>query len=137
MILDTSGMLAALDPDERRHDACREALSNAEDPLVLSPFVLAELDHLLRRKRGHMAGIALLREVEKRAYQLAPFGSGDIAVARGVIERYSGLDLGIADASLFVLADRHRTRRILTLDYRHFGTVRTLDGKPFELAPGG
>lgn len=41
----------------------------------------------------------------------------------------------IADASLVVLADRYRTRTILTLDRKHFGVMRPLDGGYFEIVP--
>jgi hypothetical protein len=34
-----------------------------------------------------------------------------------------------------VLADRYATRRLLTLDRRHFDVVRAADGAPFEILP--
>ena len=33
------------------------------------------------------------------------------------------------------LADRYRTKRVLTLDHRHFGVVRPLSGGRFTLLP--
>jgi hypothetical protein len=50
-------------------------------------------------------------------------------------ERYARLDAALADASLVVLADRHGTRDILTLDRRHFRALTGLDGQPFRLLP--
>jgi len=41
----------------------------------------------------------------------------------------------VFDASLIVLADRHRTRSVLTLDHRHFRVLRALDGRPIDLLP--
>ncbi len=52
MLLDTSGLLAALFPDQRQHDACAAALLAADGPLLLSPFVLAELDYLVVKLAG-------------------------------------------------------------------------------------
>lgn len=52
-----------------------------------------------------------------------------------VDRRYSGLDLGLADASLVVLAERYRTRRLLTFDERHFRAVAPLQGGSFTLLP--
>jgi predicted nucleic acid-binding protein len=52
-----------------------------------------------------------------------------------VIARYRDEDIAVADASLVVLADRHRTRTLLTLDRRHFGVLRPLDGGRFRLLP--
>lgn len=45
------------------------------------------------------------------------------------------LDLGLADASNVVMAKRHATRNILTLDERHFRTVTTASGQPSRLLP--
>ena len=52
-----------------------------------------------------------------------------------MLERYSSLDLGLADASLLVLADRHDVTDILTLDERHFRALSGPRGKPFRLLP--
>jgi predicted nucleic acid-binding protein len=51
------------------------------------------------------------------------------------VARYADLDVGLADASIVVLAARHDTRDVLTLDERHFRAVRTLDRKRFRLWP--
>jgi len=40
----------------------------------------------------------------------------ELAIARDVVARYRDLELGLADASLVVLANRWQTRRLLTLD---------------------
>jgi len=135
IVLDTSGLLAALAADQRHHAACRRALDGDAGPFLLSPFVLAETDYLIGRAGRLADQLALLEEVERGAYRLAPFDAADVALARQVMARYDDLRIGLADASLVVLAARHRTRRLLTLDARHFRTVRALDGEPFELLP--
>jgi len=135
IIADTSGMLAALDPDEVHHAACRAVVEGATAPLVLSPLVLAELDYLVSRKLGQDAELAMLDDVAAGAYYLAPFDSGDVAAARRVADRYRDLLIGAADASVAVLAERHRTVDILTLDLRHFRAIRNSKGRPFRLLP--
>ena len=135
MLLDTSGLLAAYDRSSRFHGSAREVLRGDEDALVLSPFVLAELDYLVRRRIGTGAELALLREVARAAYVLAVFGAEDVADAVEVLERYRNLGVGLADASIVVLASRYKTRRVLTLDERHFRALRPLDGGSFELLP--
>ncbi len=135
IVLDTSGLLAAIDASQRHHSSARRALEAAEPPFVLSPFVLAELDYLLATGVGRRAQSALLAEVEHGAYELAPFAAADVSAARLILERYADLDLGLADASNVVLAERHATRDILTLDERHFRAVTTVSGQPFRLLP--
>jgi uncharacterized protein len=135
ILLDTSGLLSAIDASQRYHAECAATLSKASPPLLLSPFVLAELDYLLARHVGSAAQTALLGEVARGAYQLEPFGAADVAAAKDILERYPKLRIGLADASLVVLAGRHRTRDVLTLDERHFRALRTRAGKRFRLLP--
>ena len=58
-----------------------------------------------------------------------------VASARRVVERYRDLGVGVADASLVVLAQRYRTRTVLTLDRKHFSVMRPLDGGTFKIVP--
>lgn len=135
IVLDTSGLLAALDADQRYHEPARRALQSDRGPFLLSPFVLAELDYLLLTRVGPQAEAALLREVAEGAYELVTFLAEDVADAAALIERYGNLQIGLADASLAVIAARSRTTRILTLDERHFRSIRPLWGKAFTLLP--
>jgi|SRR5215211_388558 len=135
MIVDTSGLLAAIDSGQRRHAGARRVLEEAEGPLVISAFVLAELDYLLATKVGRREQLALLCEVERGVYRLEAFSSSDVGSARSVLERYADLDLGLADASNVVLAIRYVTNEILTLDERHFRAVLGPEDKPFRVLP--
>lgn len=135
ILLDTSGLLAAIDAGQRLHRLAADALLQAQPPLLLSPFVLAELDYLLGKYVGSRAQGALLREVERGAYQLEPFDAVDVAAAREVIEQYEALDIGLADASIIVLAERYKITDVLTLDERHFRAIAGPDGHPFRLLP--
>ncbi len=61
--------------------------------------------------------------------------------ADGVLELVDGVDgagrlnLGLTDASIVVLAERHAMRDLLTLHERHFRAVRTSKGKRSRLLP--
>jgi predicted nucleic acid-binding protein len=135
IIADTSGLLAALDPDEQHHARCRAVVELAASPLVISPFVLCELDYLVLRKLGPDAEAVLLGDVASGAYQLAGMGPGDVAAARNVVMQYRDLQIGLADASVAVLAQRHRTSDIFTLDARHFRAMQTAGGGSYRLLP--
>ncbi len=135
IVLDTSGLLAAVDESQRQHRACASELARARPPLILSPFVLAELDYLLSTEVGTDAEAALLAEVEREAYRLETFSSSEVGAALEIIKRYADLEIGLADASIVVLAHKYGTREILTLDERHFRALRTLDRKRFRLLP--
>jgi uncharacterized protein len=135
ILLDTSGLLAAMDASQRHHAPCRAVLETSRGPLLLSPFVLAELDYLLMRHVGSAAQAALLDEVVRGAYRLESFSAEDVARAGEVMRRYGELEIGLADASIVVLAERYGTAEVLTLDLRHFHTLRVGGRKRFRILP--
>jgi predicted nucleic acid-binding protein len=55
--------------------------------------------------------------------------------AKRITERYADLRIGLADASVVVLANRHRTLDLLCTDARRFRALRGSSGKPFRLLP--
>jgi uncharacterized protein len=134
ILLDTSGLLAAIDSSQTHHSKAATSLSSARPPLLLSPFVLAELDYLITSRVGYVARARLLEEVERGAYALESMTARDITRAHEVIDRYADLGISLADASIVVLSQRHRIRKVLTLDERHFRALRS-DGKHFRLLP--
>jgi predicted nucleic acid-binding protein len=134
ILLDTSGLLAALDASQSHHARAAASLAAARPPLLLSPFVLAELDYLVASRAGSAARGSLLKEVERGAYLLETMRGADVARAHRVIERYADLQISLADASIVVLAERHGVHDALTLDERHF-RVLVAGGKPFRLLP--
>jgi hypothetical protein len=135
ILLDTSGLLSALDESQRYHRECAASLGAASPALLLSPFILAELDYLLMRHIGQHAQTALLEEVARGAYQLEQFDAADVARAREIIAKYADLEIGLADASIVVLAERYATSEVLTLDQRHFRALRVGQRKRFKVLP--
>ena len=135
IVLDTGGLYAALDANESLHGRAVAALAAAKPPRLLSPFVLAELDYLIGTRVGHAAQMALAGEVTRGVYQLEPFSSEDVGHARRIMNRYADLRVGLADASVVVLANRHGTRDLLCTDERHFRALRGEGGRPFRLLP--
>ena len=135
MIVDTSALLAFFDRNELDHAAVAAAVAKVTEPLVVSPYVVAELDYLVATRHGIVAELAVLDELASGAWDLAPFSGADVAVARQLVERYADQDIGVADASIVVLAARYGTRLVATLDHRHFDVLRPLDGRRFTIVP--
>jgi predicted nucleic acid-binding protein len=135
IVLDTSGLLAAIDGSQRQHAEAAAAVRASTGPLLLSPFVLAEIDYLLTTRVSQAAALALLDQVAAGAYRLEPMAADDVARASEIVIRYRDLQLGLADASLFVLAERHDTLDVLTLDERHFRAITGPGGRPFRILP--
>ncbi len=135
LVCDTSGLIAYFDSSDRHHPQVSAAVDGDPGPFVVSPYVLAELDYLLATRRGAQAQLAALSELASGAWDLPCCEAGDLRVARDLLDRYSDQSIGLADASLIVLAARYKTDRLLTLDHRHFRTLRTSAGRPFTLLP--
>jgi predicted nucleic acid-binding protein len=135
VIVDASALLAFFDTDEPDHEAVSRVLGAATEPLVVSPFVVAELDYLVVSRLGVSAELAVLRELTGGAWDLPAIDVDKLASAHAVIERYADQSIGIADASNVILADAYRTRTIATLDHRHFDILRPLGGGRFRILP--
>lgn len=135
IIADTSGLLALFNRREPAHEAVRSVVEAAPEPLVISPFVVAELDYLVATHLGADSELAVLAELAGGAYHLAAMDMADLQSATEVVRAYRDQAIGIADASLVVLAERHHTRSVLTLDHRHFDVLRPLAGGSFAVVP--
>ena len=135
MIADTSGLLAYYNVAEPAHERVRAAVDSANEPLIVSPFVIAELDYLLATRVGVAAELAVLRELGSGAYELPALTAADIAACAQIVQKYSDQEIGVTDASLVLLAKRFDTRTILTLDRRHFDVLKSLQGKRFVVVP--
>lgn len=134
IVVDTSGLLANYDRHDRHHVEIARIIARPQIR-VLSPFVLAELDYLIAKIAGPAAEMIVLDDVTRGAHQLEHLTAEEIGAAKEVIERYADLQLGLADASLVVRAERYRCQDLLTLDQRHFRVVTGVGGKPFRLLP--
>jgi len=135
VIVDTSALLALFDTDEPDHEAVSAVMEGSTEPLVVSPYVVAELDYLVASRLGVGAELAVLRELTSGAWDLPAIDAEGLAQAVAVIERFADQRVGVADASIVILAERHRTRTIVTLDRRHFDVLRPLNGGRFRILP--
>lgn len=135
IVVDTSAALHLASASAHRHADVAAVVDALAGPFLLSPFVLAELDYMLGSRHGQDAQLAFLGEVADGAYELARFDRGDVDSALAVIRRYEDLRIGLADASIAVLAERHGTVDLLSFDSRHFRAMAGPGGRPFRLLP--
>jgi hypothetical protein len=103
--------------------------------LVTSQFVAAEADYLILDRLGVGPDVAFLDDLNTATFVAEGATAAEIGTAKQVAAKYRDLKLGIADASLVVLARRHNTRRILTLDERAFRAISPLQRGAFGLLP--
>ena len=137
ILCDTSGLLAAYDQQEPSGAAVRELPDALTGILVVSPFVLAELDYMLLSRAGVQGKLTLLKDLPDNVYQVAAFAAQDAVRVARLVDQYADLKLGISDAHTMILAapERYGTTRVLTFDQRHFRAVKPPQGGVFTVLP--
>jgi uncharacterized protein len=132
ILADSSGILALVNKKDAHHEAVKPfATAN----LLVSSTVLCEVDYMMTKYLGEYAARAFLGGQARGEWQLLPFDAVDLESANAIRVRYDDVPLGFVDSSLLALAERYRIPRVLTLDRRHFWTVRSQNFGHFELLP--
>ena len=101
--------------------------------LVIPALVVNEASYLIGRRLGPDIEARFLASLEQQEVR-APEHQDWSRISQ-LVKKYRDLPLGGTDASVIVLADRLRTRLILTTDRRHFGVLRNGADRSFELLP--
>lgn len=119
--IDTSGIVAALNPADREHARVLRALAVERGPIVIPMSILSEITYMIESGLTQRVLDQFLSEIDGGLYTL-DCGEEDLPRIRELIRRYADLPLGFADAAVIACAER-RGGRVLTLDLRHFGVV--------------
>ncbi len=139
VVADTSGLVAALDATHPDGEGARATIDGA-GTLVISPVLLAELDHVTSRVLGRRAAVHAIDDVRRRVRQgravLPVVDAVLLDDAQALRAGYGDLELDLVDAVNVVVAARFDTDAILTLDQRDFRAVRPLSRHDaFRLLP--
>ena len=126
-------MLVLLDADHKLHPAVR-ALAQKED-IIVPTSVLCEVDFMASTRLGADTAQTFLEDVVSGAYTSLTVNMLDMARALELMREYHDARIGFVDATLVALAERHRIRRVLTLDKRHFSMFRPKGLGYLELLP--
>ena len=137
LVVDASALYAQADADEPDHAAVSDALAAEPGALVTTELIAAEADYLILRRLGQGVELDFLQDLAEGTFVVDCLSRDELRAARSVVEQYRDLYLGLADASLVVLAHRYRTRRVATLDQRHFRQIRPMQAGTFIILPAG
>jgi uncharacterized protein len=121
IVLDTSGLFAALARDDKHHTDATAVLEGDPGPYLVPAGILAEVGYMVETKLGVKVLDAFLDDLIEGAFTF-DCGEEDLPRIRDLVGRYSDMSLGVADASVIACAQRTRGR-ILTFDRRDFGVV--------------
>ncbi|MEU2257169.1 PIN domain-containing protein [Nocardia xishanensis] len=139
VIADTSGILAAFDTSSPESDSAFKVLE-AAGLVVLSPLILAELDHAGRRALGQAHAVSMIEDITAQArlglFEIATLTTDVLEQANAVRTLYPALRLDLTDAVGVALAAEYETDAILTLDRRDFRALTPLTShKAFRVLP--
>lgn len=135
IVADTGGILALLDRNDRHHAPVRAFFEREGGRWILPWAILPEVDYLATRHLGPEVARAFAADVRDGQFRLDAGAARDLPRAVALLERYHDLRIGLVDAVVMAQAERHRVDAIVTLDARHFRSVRLNLPKPPRLVP--
>lgn len=130
-VADAGALYAAADSGDPDHRACLEQLQRSDLRVVVPALVVAEVSYLLGARLGPRADGAFMRTLAGEDVEPPP--SEDYTRIAQLVEDYADFPLGGVDASVIALAERLDTATIITVDRRHFATVRPAHREALEL----
>ncbi|MDE2663487.1 MAG: PIN domain-containing protein [Gemmatimonadota bacterium] len=137
ILVDTGPLVAACDPSDAGHAACRQVLTALNEEAVTTTPVLTEAFHLLRQSKRRMS---LMDIVRRRGVTVAGLDDPDLERCFELMVQYGDAPMDFADASVVVVAERSGIDRVFTLDRRHFSAYRLKRGHrhvPFTIIGPG
>lgn len=135
LILDTGPLITAADRRDPRNRATAAFFDGVDERMILPAPISAEVDYLLGSRIGPRAQERFLADLAAGAFDIACLEPDDYSLILEYNRRYAALHLGLSDLSVVALAYRHRTRRIVSFDARHFRAIEPAQGGAFELLP--
>lgn len=135
LVVDAGALYAQADEDDPFHPSVVEILRAERRELVTSQVAATEADYLVMTRLGVDGELALLDDLASGTFVAECLTRPELGVARDLVRRHRDLKIGLADASMVVLAQRFRTRRICTVDERCFRAMTPLQGGSFTLLP--
>jgi predicted nucleic acid-binding protein len=123
-----------MDAYDADHAACVRLFDENLERLVVPAPVLVELDWL-GHGRGVPARETALASIADGTLTVENLTLVDYARVQDLCRQYEDLPLDLVDASVMVVAERLRERKVATLNHRHFTVVRPRHTRALELLP--
>jgi len=133
ILADTCGIVALLDRDDRHHLAVRDSVKTARIGIPVT--TLPEVDYMVTKYLGEAVARAFVQDVLQGAFSLMSIEMQDLRRTYELMSQYSDVPIGLVDASIVALAERHHISTILTLDRRHFSLFQPVGIPYLELLP--
>jgi predicted nucleic acid-binding protein len=129
LVVDTGFLVALYLRGDSLHKQAVQFLQGSRVPLLTVSPVVVEACHFLNN-RGK---VELLKWIEKGGLSVAEVPVDAYPALAAHIEKYTDLDIDLADAALIWLAELVGEFQILTVDQRDFSAFRMKGRKRFDL----
>ena len=134
LLIDTGPLIALYNRQDPQHQVCR-------DLMELIPYgkaytcwpVITEAAYMLRKRPPQRDD--LLQSVIAGDLVLQSMRARDLKSVQNILKKYHDQQIDLADACLLHLADREEIGDVFTLDRRHFGIFRRVNGASLRLLP--
>jgi predicted nucleic acid-binding protein len=126
-VADTGPLVSAVNARERAHPIAARLVSHFGRELVVPVPVAVEADYILRARVGERAARSFLAALSAGEHDVADLSPGLFRRAVEIDRRYADLGLGLTDASVMALAERHHLP-ILTFDFADFRATAPDEG---------
>ncbi len=133
ILIDTGPLVAFFDASDQYCKTCLDILTEMEGPLWTTWPVITETFYLL--DFSWKAQDNLWQFLLRGGVEIVNPAPESWDRCRALTEKYQDLPMDLADASLVVVAEAKRIRRIFTLDHRDFSVYRPSHTRRFELIP--
>jgi hypothetical protein len=124
IVVDTGGLLALLNSEDRHHEAARASFESDGAHWIVPWAVLPELDYLVTVRMGNAVARAFIEDVRDGAFRVDAHAEKDITRAAELQKKHAALSLGLVDTVVMAQAERYSADAILTTDGRHFRAVK-------------
>lgn len=131
-LLDTGPLVSAIDRADPAHALASAELERLRRRAVVPMPVLIEVDHLARKRVSDEAARHFLHAVADGSHEVAYMTTSLVRRAVEVDRKYADLRLGLVDACVMALAERHELP-IFTFDFSDFRATESASG-PWHLA---
>ena len=127
VVADTGPLVAAANRRDRAHELAAALVTELGRELVVPEPVAVDVDQLLRARVGVETARSFLAALIRGEHTVHFLSPGLLRRAVEIDARFADLDLGLADAAVMAIAERHRLP-VLTFDFEHFRATRPARG---------
>jgi predicted nucleic acid-binding protein len=133
ILLDTGPIVAFFDASDDYHKKCVDLLKGVKEALITTWPVLTEAFYLLGF--SWKAQDNLWEFIMRGGVEILSLDDRQQARCRQVMEKYADLPMDLADATLVVLAESKKVKKVFTLDHKDFQIYKPSHTKQFLLLP--